>query len=89
MAGREAAIVGVGESGLGVTGHSIYQLQTQASLAALEDAGLRMADVDGLATTGVERFSTAAMAEYWGLQPAWVSSTMEGARPSSSWWGRP
>ena len=61
-----------------MTGRSIYQLQTQAALAALDDAGLRMADVDGLATTGVERFSTAAMAEYWGMQPTWVCSTMEG-----------
>ena len=78
MPGREAAIVGVGESELGVTGCSIYQLQTQAALAALDEAGLCMADVDGLATTGVERFSATAMAEYWGLEPAWVSSTMEG-----------
>ena len=75
---REVAVVGVGESELGVTGCSIYQLQTQAARAAVEDAGLRMADVDGLATTGVERFSATAMAEYWGMQPAWVSSTMEG-----------
>lgn len=78
MPGRTAAIVGVGESELGVTGRSIYQLQTQAALSALDDAGLCMADVDGLATTGVERFSTAAMAEYWGMRPTWVSSTMEG-----------
>lgn len=75
---REAAIVGVGESDLGVTGLSIYQLQTQAARAALADAGLGMADVDGLATAGVERFSATAMAEYWGIRPAWVSSTMEG-----------
>ena len=78
MPGREAAIVGVGESDLGVTGRSIYQLQTQAAGAALAEAGLGMSDVDGLATTGVERFSATAMAEYWGIQPAWVSSTMEG-----------
>ena len=78
MTSREAAVVGVGESELGVTGRSIYQLQTQAALAALEDAGLRMSDVDGLATAGVERFSAAAMAEYWGMQPSWVCSTMEG-----------
>lgn len=78
MPSREAAVVGVGESDLGVTGLSIYQLQTQAARAALADAGLAIQDVDGLATTGVERFSATAMAEYWGLQPAWVSSTMEG-----------
>lgn len=78
MTRREAAIVGVGESDLGVTGRSIYQLQTQAALAATADAGLKMSDVDGLATAGVERFSAAAMAEYWGMQPSWVCSTMEG-----------
>ena len=71
-------MVGVGESDLGITGLSVYQLQTQAARAALGEAGLRVSDVDGLATTGVERFSATAMAEYWGLQPAWVSSTMEG-----------
>ena len=70
--------MGVGESDLGVTGLSIYQLQTQAARAALAEAGLEMADVDGLATAGVERFSATAMAEYWGIRPAWVSSTMEG-----------
>ena len=78
MPERQAAVVGVGESDLGVTGLSIYQLQTQAARAALGEAGLGFSDVDGLATTGVERFSATAMAEYWGLQPAWVSSTMEG-----------
>ena len=78
MTRREAAIVGVSESELGVTGRSIYQLQTQAAMAATEDAGLKMSDVDGLATAGVERFSATAMAEYWGMQPTWVCSTMEG-----------
>lgn len=78
MTRREAAVVGVGESELGVTGRSIYQLQTQAARAAAADAGLKMSDVDGLATAGVERFSATAMAEYWGMQPSWVCSTMEG-----------
>lgn len=78
MPGGEVAVVGVGESDLGVTGLSIYQLQTQAARAALGEAGLVFGDVDGLATTGVERFSATSMAEYWGLQPAWVCSTMEG-----------
>ena len=78
MTRREAAVAGVGESELGVTGRSIYQLQTQAALAAAADAGLKLSDVDGLATAGVERFSAVAMAEYWGMQPSWVCSTMEG-----------
>lgn len=73
-----AAIAGVAESDLGVTGRSIYQLQTQAATRALAEAGLNFADVDGLATAGVQRFSATSMAEYWGIQPAWVASTMEG-----------
>lgn len=73
-----AAIVAVAESDLGVTGKTIYELQTQAATRALAEAGLTFADVDGLATTGVERFSASSMAEYWGIQPSWVSSTMEG-----------
>lgn len=72
------AIVGVAESDLGITNKSIYQLQTQAASRALAEAGLSFGDVDGLATTGVQRFSATSMAEYWGIQPSWVSSTMEG-----------
>lgn len=74
----DVAIVGAAESDLGITGKSIYQLQTQAILAALEDCGLSIADVDGLATAGVQRFSATSMAEYLGIQPSWVASTMEG-----------
>jgi acetyl-CoA acetyltransferase len=73
-----AAIVAVAESDLGVTGKSIYELQTQAARAALAEVGLTFRDIDGLATTGVQRFSASSMSEYWGIQPSWVSSTMEG-----------
>ena len=73
------AIVGVAESDLGITGKSIYQLQTQAASLALGEAGLTFADLDSLATTGVKRLSATSMAEYWGIQPSWVTSTMEGA----------
>jgi acetyl-CoA acetyltransferase len=72
------AIVGVAESELGVTNRSIFELQTQAALGALGDAGLTLADVDGLATNGVSRFSATQMAEYWGLQPRWTDSTFSG-----------
>lgn len=73
-----AAIVGVAESDLGVTDRSILGLQSQAILSALDDAGLNLADVDGLATTGAARFSTALVAEYLGIQPAWTDSTAAG-----------
>jgi acetyl-CoA acetyltransferase len=75
---REVAIAGVAESDLGVTGRSILELQTQAITRALDDAGLSLADVDGLATNGVSRFSATQVAEYLRLYPAWTDSTMAG-----------
>jgi len=72
------AIVGAAESDLGVTGQTILGLQAQGVTRALADAGLTLADVDGLATTGVSRFSTAQVAEYLGIQPTWAEATMAG-----------
>ncbi len=72
------AIVGVAESDLGVTGKSILTLQTQAVTRALADAGLGLSDVDGLATTGISRFSATQLADYLGLQPTWTDSTFAG-----------
>ncbi|MDX6743859.1 acetyl-CoA acetyltransferase [Actinocorallia sp. A-T 12471] len=72
------AIVGAAESDLGVTGKSILTLQTQGITRALADAGLTLADVDGLATSGVSRFSTPQLAEYLGIAPAWSDSTFAG-----------
>lgn len=72
------AIVGAAECDLGSTGKSTLTLQAQAVTRALADAGLTLADVDGLATTGVSRFSTTQLAEYLGLQPRWVDSTFVG-----------
>lgn len=73
-----AAIVGVAESDLGVTGKSILTLQAQAITRALDDAGLTLADVDGIATSGVSRFSATQVADYLGIQPAWCDSTFAG-----------
>ncbi|MGY1700529.1 acetyl-CoA acetyltransferase [Geodermatophilus sp. SYSU D00766] len=72
------AIVGAAECDLGVTGRSVLGLQTQAVTRALTDAGLALADVDGLATSGISRFSTAQLAEYLGLRPSWADSTFAG-----------
>ncbi|WP_327011259.1 thiolase [Dactylosporangium sp. NBC_01737] len=71
-------IVGAAESDLGVTGKTALHLQTQAITRALADAGLRLADVDGLATNGVSRFSTTQVAEHLGLRPRWTDSTFAG-----------
>ncbi len=72
------AVVGVAESDLGFTGQSVLGLQTQAVTRALADAGLALRDVDGLATTGVSRFSTTQLADWFGLQPRWVDATFAG-----------
>ncbi|MFI0371902.1 acetyl-CoA acetyltransferase [Actinomadura sp. 1N219] len=72
------AIAGAAESDLGVTDASILRLQAQAITRALDDAGLALADVDGIATTGVSRFSATQMADYLGIQPSWTDSTFAG-----------
>ncbi|MEQ6902549.1 acetyl-CoA acetyltransferase [Nocardioides sp. YIM 152588] len=72
------AIVGAAECDLGVTGRSILGLQTQAITRALADAGLTLADVDGIATTGVSRFSATQVADYLGIEPTWTDSTFAG-----------
>jgi acetyl-CoA acetyltransferase len=77
-----AAVVGVAESDLGVTGKSILTLQAQAITRALDDAGLSLRDVDGLATTGVSRFSATQLADYFALEPSWTDSTFAGGSAS-------
>ncbi len=77
-ASREAVIVGVAECPLGVTDRGIVELNTLGVLAALDDAGLTLADVDGLATNAVGRFSTTALADQLGVRPTWVDSSFVG-----------
>ncbi len=72
------AIAGAAESDLGVTDLSILTLQTQAVTRALADAGLTLRDVDGIATTGVSRFSATQLADHFGLVPTWTDSTFAG-----------
>jgi acetyl-CoA acetyltransferase len=84
----DVAIVGVAESDLGVTGASILRLQTQAILAALDDAGLALKDVDGLCTNGLSRFSTTQLAEYLGIAPVWTDSTFAGGASYEIFIGR-
>ncbi|MEV4676261.1 MULTISPECIES: acetyl-CoA acetyltransferase [Actinomadura] len=72
------AIAGAAESDLGVTGKSVLGLQAQAVTRALDDAGLALADVDGIATTGISRFSATQLADYLGIEPSWTDSTFAG-----------
>ncbi len=78
MTNRDAAIVGVAESDLGVTHKSKFELHSQAVNAALRQAGLNLSDVDGLATNGLSRFSVSSLAEYLGIRPTWTDSTFAG-----------
>jgi acetyl-CoA acetyltransferase len=72
------AIAGAAECDLGDTGLPILALQAQAISRALADAGLSLRDVDGIATSGVSRFSAGQVADYLGLRPAWTDSTFAG-----------
>jgi acetyl-CoA acetyltransferase len=57
---------------------SIYEIQTESILKLLKKAGLSTKDVDGIATNGVERFSSVGMAEYLGINPKWSESSFLG-----------
>ena len=57
---------------------SIYEIQSEAIHRLLANAGLSVKDIDGLATNGVERFSTVGMSEYLGISPSWTESSFLG-----------
>ena len=74
---RDIAIVGVAESDVmgTVPNKSSLQHHAEAAHNALADAGLRLADINGLMTAG---FSTLATAEYFGIQPSFTDNTSVG-----------
>jgi acetyl-CoA acetyltransferase len=73
------AIVGVGESEQGaVADRSLLGLQSDAIAAALADAGIEPAAIDGLFCTGLPRYSALMAAEYHGLSPTYLDSTEAG-----------
>jgi acetyl-CoA acetyltransferase len=76
-----AAIVGAAESDLGqvADGMSPLDLMAQGTQRALADCGLALKDVDGLfCATAQSRLSVLAFAEYLGVQPAYLDSTIVG-----------
>jgi len=76
-----AVIVGVAESDLGIVGpdRTELALQAQAARRALAEAGLTLADVDGLATASVEMNAPVLrVAEYLGVRPTYLDSTNVG-----------
>ena len=76
-----AAIVGVAESDLGqvAEGMSVFDLMAQGAKRALDDCGLSLKDVDGLfSATTQSRLSVLGLAEYLGINPAFLGSTIVG-----------
>ena len=71
------AIVGAAETTeLGKIPHvSQLQLHADAALNTLADAGLTLADIDGVATAGE---SPTNLAHYLGIVPTWVDGTAVG-----------
>ena len=74
---RVAAIAGVAESDLGeVAPKTPTQLQAEAAVAALADAGLTTRDVDGLLSAGGDTYAASmAIGEYLGIVPRFTDST--------------
>jgi len=75
-----AAIVGVATAGCGeAPGRTEMELLAEASRLALADAGLTLADVDGLATASASvPMWSMSVAEYLALRPNYVDATMVG-----------
>ena len=77
MKPKSIAIVGAAETTrLGVIPDmSQIQLHADAALNAIADAGLKRADIDGIATAGE---TPVTVAHYLGLTPKWVDGTAVG-----------
>ena len=58
-----------------VPDRSAIQLHAEAALNALDEAGLKLSDVDGMFTAG---FSTPEVAEYLGVVPRYTDNTSVG-----------
>ena len=76
-----AAIVGAAESDLGhvAEGLNPVDLMAQGTARALADCGLSLSDVDGLfCATAQARTSGLSLAEYLGISPAYIDTTILG-----------
>ncbi len=72
---RGALISGIGISRIGrKTGLEALELTAESSLAAMADAGLTPADVDGIATIGDTPLAVAA--ETLGISPTWTGGSL-------------
>src|SRR5947207_4275642 len=81
LARAGAAIVGAAESDLGhvAEGLNPIDLMAQGIVRALADCGLQLKDVDGLlCATAQSRTSGLNLAEYLGISPAFIDTTILG-----------
>ena len=74
------AVVGIGKAGTGeAPGRSAIELLAEASLSAIEDAGLTLPDIDAIfAATSSHAFPTLSVAEYLGIKPRFFDGTNVG-----------
>ncbi len=84
-----AAIVGVGETPVGrVEACNSVELSARAAVAAINDAGLRACDIDGLMCGGSLMdgmfMYNARMANYLGIRPTYASMIPLGGAPSGT-----
>lgn len=82
-ASMKAAITGVSSTRVGkLPGSSCKSLHMEAGIAATADAGLDLADIDGLicgySTTEPHLMFASVIAEYLGIQPRFMTSTAMG-----------
>jgi acetyl-CoA C-acetyltransferase len=72
----KSAVVGVYEHPIRYAPHlTPYQIMAESARGALEDAGLSIADVDGLCTAGVGPIGVLALANHLNLRPSYLDST--------------
>src|SRR6266568_3602428 len=82
----KAAIVGIGEvpTRRAYPGRSMEGLCAEAARLAIEDAGLRKEEIEGLVVDGTNA-TPAAMAEYLGMRPVFATGvSMQGATGATS-----
>lgn len=74
------AVVGMATAGMGESpGSTAMELMAEASAAALADAGLTLADVDGLfVNSSVHSLPIVSAAEYLGIQPRYANGSAIG-----------
>jgi acetyl-CoA acetyltransferase len=76
---RKAAIVGVAESDIGSTpGKSPLELMAQATKRALDDAGLKKEDIDGLCVASIGDDPVLKVGDYLKIHPKFCDSTEVG-----------